>query len=97
MIVAGVAGRLPLAEPSELGLWLGPAAVEYVAVHLGALPYRAGRTWVFGACLGIGLGRTFHRYLVQPSDPVVWVTLALLGLVCGGAAAYHLTLKNREL
>ncbi len=97
LIVAGLGGRLPLAEPHELALWLVPATAEYVAVHLGALPYRAGRTWLFGACLGVGLGRVFHRYLVQPTDPVVWVTLSLLGLICGGAAAYHLTLKKREL
>lgn len=97
LIVAGVGLRWPLATPWELALWLVPVTVEYIAVHLRWAPYSASRTWLFGAMLGIGLGRTFHRYVLQPTDLVAWIALSSVGLVCGLAAVYHFTLKKREL
>ncbi|MCP4920986.1 MAG: hypothetical protein GY913_29170 [Proteobacteria bacterium] len=96
LILAGMAGRLPLAADWELALWLGPPTGEYLAVHTARTPYRSGRTWLFGILLGIGLGRTFHRYLADPMDPVVWAVLGTIAVVWGGAAAaYHLIVKKR--
>ena len=97
LIVAGISGRLPPARDLELAIWLVPALAEYVAVHSGALNYRPGRTWVFGLCLGTGLGRLFHRYLLEPGDPMVWTALGLVALVSGSALIYQLMLKKREL
>lgn len=98
VMVAGVWADLPVAQDWELALWLGPPSGEYVAVHAARSPYRPGRTWIFGAMLGLGLGRVFHRYLLAPDDPVVWAVLVTLAVVWGGAAgAYHLIVKNRPV
>lgn len=89
LILAGLSGRLPPAHDLELCAVLGLALGEYAAVHLGKLRYRAWRTWLFGAVLGWGLGRLFHRYLLDPSDPVPWVALLSVGIPGLGAALYH--------
>jgi len=68
---------------------LGPPTGEYLAVHTRLARYKPLRTWVFGALFGVGLGRLFHRYLLDPADPVVWLTLATVALTWGGAAALY--------
>ena len=77
-------------------LWLLPLS-EYAAVHGGGLPYSPRRTWLLGPALGAALGRTLHRYLLAPFDPVTWAVLGLAGLIGGlSAVTYHLRVKNRE-
>ena len=71
-IVLGIAKDLPTATALELVAWLLPALGEYAAVQRGRLLYHPGRTWIFGTLMGIGAGRLLHRYLVDPSDLVVW-------------------------
>lgn len=85
----GVAGRLPPASDLELVAWLGPPLGEYLAVHLGRLPYRRGRTWFVGLLAGIAAGRLFHRYLQDPYDPAVWTLLLGAGIPAGLAALWH--------
>ena len=98
LMLAGMATALPPAPDWELALWLGPPTGEYLAVHTARIPYRSGRTWLFGVLLGVGLGRTLHRYLLDPTDPVVWAVLGCVALVWGGAAAaYHLIVKKRPV
>jgi hypothetical protein len=97
VIVAGVVAPWPPAEALELALWLSPAVLEYALVHTGVLPYRPWRTGLFGALMGVGLGRTFHRYVLEPTDPLAWAALLSTGVVCGLAALYHFSVKNREL
>mgnify|MGYP006928165248 CR=1 FL=1 len=97
VIVAGVVAPWPLAGALELTLWLSPAVVEYALVHTGVVPYRPRHTGVFGALMGVGLGRTFHRYVLDPTDALAWSALLSTGAVCGLAALYHLRVKNREL
>ncbi len=80
-IVLGIAGNHPPATALELVAWLLPALLEYTAVQTGRLPYHPGRTWIFGGLMGLGAGRLLHRYLLDPTDPWVWV----LGTVCGAA------------
>ncbi len=97
VIAAGVAVGWPVAGPGELvALWSLPMA-EYVAVHVGGRPYSARRTWVLGPLLGLALGRTLHRYLLAPLDPVTWAILGVAATVGGASAAtYHVRVKNRE-
>ncbi len=73
----------------ELALWLGPPTGEYLAVHTGRARYHRGRTWVFGLLFGVGLGRLFHRHLLDPTDLVVWLVLGTVALVWAGAAAFY--------
>lgn len=82
-------GRLPAPHDLELALWLGPPTGEYVAVHTRRAPYRPARTWVFGAMTGIGLGRVFHRYLLDGTDLVVWLVLGTVAATWLGAAALY--------
>ena len=76
-----------------LGLLLLPV-LEFCAVHLGQMTYRASRVWLLGTLAGVGAGRLFHRYLLEPSDPVVWTLMLGLGLPAVIAAAYHEIGKN---
>jgi hypothetical protein len=71
-IVLGIARDLPTATALELAAWLLPALLEYTAVQTSRLPYHPGRTWIFGGLMGLGTGRLLHRYLLDPSDLVVW-------------------------
>lgn len=89
LLLAGLMGKLPPAQDLELALWLGPATGEFVAVHAGSLPYRPGRTLLFGLLLGAGLGRLAHRYLLHPGDPQVWILAACCALPTLWAATVH--------
>jgi len=86
---AGLSRPLPAADDLELLLLLAPPLGEYLATHLGGLPYRRRRTWIMGAWLGLALGRLFHRYLLDPADPVPWILLASAGLPALAAALAH--------
>ena len=77
---AGLSRPLPAAGDLELLLLLAPPLGEYLATHLGTIPYRRWRTWLMGAWLGLALGRLLHRYLLDPADPVPWILLASAGL-----------------
>jgi len=68
--------------------------LEFCAVSLGRLTYRPHRVWFLGIIAGVGAGRLFHRYLLEPSDPVVWTLMLGLGLPAAIAAAYHEIGKN---
>ncbi|MCB9743224.1 MAG: hypothetical protein H6741_14380 [Alphaproteobacteria bacterium] len=96
---AGMLGQLPLASPEELALWLAPPAGEYLAVHLGRAPYTPRRTWLFGALLGVGIGRALHRYVLDPSDLIAWMALGCAGLpmfAAGLYASYQRKVKKFE-
>ena len=95
LILAGLGGRLPPAHDLELCGVLGIALGEYIAVHTGRLRYLAWRTWAFGALLGWGLGRTLHRYLIDPSDPAPWVVLLSVGVPGLVAAWWHVRHRTR--
>jgi hypothetical protein len=82
----------------ELTAWWTLPLAEYVGVHVLGRPYGPRRTWFFGALLGVALGRTLHRYLLDPFDVWTWAVLGVVSLVGGlSAAAYHLRLKNSEV
>jgi hypothetical protein len=97
IITTGLALHLPGAGLPELAMiWVLPLG-EYVAVHVGWVRYSPRRTWVFGPLLGVALGRTLHRYLLDPTEPGTWAVLSAVALLGGlSAATYHLRVKNPE-
>ncbi len=89
VIFACVGLAQPVGSSLELAaLWTLPLG-EYVAVHALARPYSPRRTWFVGVILGVAMGRTLHRYLLDPSDPVAWVALGIAGGVGGLSALVH--------
>ena len=83
VLVAGVVHGWDVAGVGELAGWLVLPMAEYAWVHAGAGNYAAWRVWPLGALLGAGLGRAFHRYVLEPADPVAWGALIAVGLVGG--------------
>jgi len=81
VLVAAILLRWPVAAPLELVLWLVPPMGEYAAVHAFGWRYAPRRIWVVGPWLGVGLGRAFHRYVLDPGDPVAWASLGAVGAV----------------
>ena len=73
---------LPLASEHELVFWCAPPAAEFIAVHAGGRAYSPARVWGLGMMLGIGMGRSFQRYLLDTSDPIPWLLWLTLGLPC---------------
>jgi hypothetical protein len=71
--------------------------LEFTGVHLGKLSYKVGRVWFLGALAGVGAGRLFHRYLLDPTDKVPWILALSLGLPAALAAIYHEMLKKPEV
>ncbi len=98
VIAAGLIAPLPRAGLAELAAWWALPLAEYVAVHARGVAYHPGRTWGLGAMLGVALGRTLHRYLLDPTDPGTWAVLGLAALIGGlAAASYHRRLKNDDV
>ena len=83
-----VLGR-PVADAPVIIAWLFLPVLEFVAVHTGKIAYRSKRVWLFGFVAGIGAARLFHRYLLNPDDPVVWAIALGFGLPAALAAVYH--------
>jgi hypothetical protein len=80
VIAASFAAGAPAATEKELIFLLGPPLGEYLATHVGRLPYRPGRTWLSGLLAGVAMGRLFHRYLLDPADRTTWFILFLAGV-----------------
>ncbi len=91
LLFAGLTRPLPVAGLAELALLLSPPVLEYCALALGALDYRPARTWFFGLWMGGGFGRLFHRYLLEPGDPVTWGVMAAVALPCLASVAWRLS------
>ena len=80
---------LETAQAPELLAWLILPVLDFIGVQLGRLRYRASLVWFWGAIAGIGAGRLFHRYLLDPSDKVTWLIAFGLGIPAAIAALYQ--------
>lgn len=96
LLVLQVVLRAPAFHPADwlLPLFLLPPVVEYVAVHLEAWEYRPRRTTWLAMLMGIGLGRLFYRYVVDPFDDATLTALAAVALPCAWAAWHHATTRD---
>ena len=83
VLVLGVVVAWPVAGPGELAAWLALPMAEYAWVHAGPGRYTAWRVWPLGGMLGVGLGRAFHRYVLDPMDLVAWAALGGVAVVGG--------------
>ncbi len=81
--------RVEVATALELIAWLLLPVLEFVAVHTGRVSYSPRRVWFLGVVAGVGAARLFHRYLLNPEDPVVWAIALGFGLPAAIAAVYH--------
>ena len=95
-LVTSVVAALPQASVPDLVVLWTPPLLEYVAEHALGRRYSARRTWLASLLLGLALGRTFHRYVLDPTDVVAWAALGLAAGVGGlSAVIYHSSVKNR--
>jgi len=90
--------ELAPAQTLELLALLLIPVLEFTAVHIGKLSYSTRRVWMLGLLAGVGAGRLFHRYLLDPSDKVPWILALSLGLPAAASAVYHeIGKKDEEL
>ena len=77
--------------------WLALPVLEFVAVHTGKLSYSPRRVWIFSTFAAFGSAHLFHRYLLDPSDHVVWMLALGFGIPAAAAALYHEMGKNPKV
>ena len=97
VLVYLIAERKPLASGEHIAAWLVIPVAEFIAVHLGWSAYKAWRVWICSVLAGIGAALLFHRYMVNPSDPVPWILALGFGLPAAASAVYHEMGKNPKV
>ncbi len=90
--VAGVIGSIGPWWPRDLDVVLipllpFPAVVEFVLDNLGIVRYSPARQAALTALGALAAGAGYVRYLDRTTDPLVWTTVVVYGLVCVVAAA----------
>ena len=82
-------------DPLICWLAMAPALAELAAEQIWGVAHRPGRLVAVTVVAGIGAGRAVARYLMRPSDPVFWVTVALVVVVSAVVIALGFRRRGR--